>query len=84
MKPTDEEFIAWRENPMTQWFMAAVRNMGIRNQNEVKERAWDAATGAAHQNVDSHEINALAARALCYHDIYTADFEKIEEWQNDD
>lgn len=84
MKPTEDDFIAWREQPMSKWFMQAVANMGKANQVEVQNRAWDAAVNAEHQNADSHALNALAAKALCFHDIYTADFHKINEWQGND
>jgi hypothetical protein len=78
MTPTEEDFIAWRENVMTQWFFNAYRTTAALTEAEWKEASWT--TGVA----DQEALNTLKAKHAAYSSVYLADFTDIEARQEEE
>ena len=74
---TEEDFLAWREQPMTKWFMAAYRNTANLIQREWKDGSWF--TGTA----DQQTLDALKAKHAAYSSVFEADFYDIEARQDE-
>ena len=74
---TEEDFLAWRENPVTQWFMAGLVEVAAMNEALVKQTAWDAACAGQAQAIDHDTQNSLAIKAHAYRQIATAQFQHI-------
>ncbi len=74
---TEEDFLAWRENPVTQWFMQAFRNSAALCEREWKDGSW--ITGAA----DQAALDNLKAKATVYAAVFEADFSDIEARQDE-
>lgn len=75
---TEEDFLAWREQPMTQWFMKAFQNTANLIEAEWKEGSWT--TGVADQSA----LDTLKAKHGAYSSVYETDFSDIQARQNDD
>lgn len=71
--PTEEEFEAWRDHPITQWVMAAYRALAEEQKAAWLQQSWDA------ENNDREALLVMKTRADSYlaivesgHDAYTA------------
>ena len=78
---TEEDFIAWRDQPMTQWFMQAFRNSAALCGQQWRDGSW--VSGIA----DQAALSELRAKASVFEDVYTATFADIaarqDEYQRD-
>jgi len=75
---TDEEFDAWRENPMTLWFMRAFKTVADENEAIAKDHAWSLATSEQSHQIDTHLMTVLAEKVKAYRSVYEATFEQIQ------
>jgi hypothetical protein len=66
--PTEEEFQAWRDHPVTQWVIGAFDIVA-----EEQKQAWLNATWEAGQ-CDSYELLALRTRADTYQAMKDSDY----------
>lgn len=57
---TEEEFLAWRDHPVTQYVMEAYKRMAEAQKNAWMECSWDAG------HCDSFELAELRTRADAY------------------
>lgn len=73
----EEAFIAWRENPVTQWFMAAFRNSAKLAEETWKQESWT--TGEC----DQRRLDALREAHKAYSSVHEADFSDIEARQGE-
>ena len=74
---TEEDYLAWREQPMTQWFMQAFKNTATLIETEWKDGSWSSG------NADQSALDALKAKHGAYSSVYEADFSDIAARQND-
>lgn len=74
---TEEDYLAWREQPMTQWFMAAFKNTASVCEHEWKDGSW--ASGEADQGA----LDMLKAKHAAYSSVFEADFSDIEARQDE-
>lgn len=74
---TEEDFIAWREHPVTQWFMAAFRNSAEICEREWKDVSWT--SGIA----DQAALNELRAKAVTFAAVHEATFDDIQARQDE-
>lgn len=75
---TDEEFDAWRENPVTRWFMRAFATVADANEAIAKDHAWVAATSEQADKIDTHLMTVLAEKVKAYRSVHEATFEQIQ------
>lgn len=73
----EEDFLAWRDLPMTQWFMAAFRNSASLCERQWHEGSW--VTGQA----DQAALSDLRAKASVFEDVFTATFADIAARQDE-
>lgn len=74
---TEEDFIAWRDQPVTRWFMAAFRNSAALCKRQWHEQSWQ--SGIA----DQAALSDLRAKASVFQDVYQADFADIAARQDE-
>jgi len=72
---TEEDFLAWRENPVTRWFMKAFKNSAALCEAEWKDGSW--ITGQA----DQAALDVLKAKATAYAAVEESDFTDIQARQ---
>lgn len=68
MSPTEEEFIAWREEPVTRWVMAACARAAEENKQAWMESSWE--SGIA----DQKELTVCQVRADAYKALYETNY----------
>lgn len=81
---TEDDFLAWREHPVTQWFMAGLIEVAAMNEELVRGAAWNAAKAGQAQAVDHEGQNALAIKSDAYRQIATAQFHHIANFHEGD
>jgi hypothetical protein len=69
--PTEEEFIAWRDEPVTQWVMAAFRKTAEDVGDAWSAKAWG--TGVA----DQEELLVAKTRADAYMAVEEMSYENL-------
>ena len=80
---TADDFSAWRENPVTQYFLTALSRIADANEAEVRQRAWDAARAGQAGHINAESMNALAIKADAYRQIADPAFEDIQAFHED-
>lgn len=70
---SEEDFLAWREHPVTQWVFAAARKAA-----ELQEIAWNEASWGDGK-CDPMMLNELRTRADAYRALEETSF---EDWCN--
>ena len=73
---SEDDFLAWREQPMTQWFMTAFANTAALCEREWKDGSWE--TGVADQSA----LAQLKAKHEAYRAVVDADWSDIEARQD--
>lgn len=68
---TEEDFAAWRDHPVTQWFLSSLTDAAALAQRTWVEQSWNA------RNPDPELLLELRAKAEVYDDIAAADFDTI-------
>lgn len=68
---TEEDYLAWRENPVTQWVMEAYRISADLCESQWKDGSWT--SGVADQSA----LTTLRDKAIAFRSIFEADFEDI-------
>lgn len=69
---TEEDYIAWRENPVTRWVMAACEASAELCKRQWQEASWE--TGVANQAA----LNELRAKHKTWRGIIDASFDDIQ------
>jgi len=72
---TEEDYLAWLEQPVTKWFMAAFKNTADLCEQEWKEGSWNSG------NADPQSLLRLKAKHEAYTAVYTAYFDDLEARQ---
>lgn len=74
---TEEDFLAWRESPVTRWFMRAFENSAKLAEQQWKERSWE--SGIA----DQESLSELRAKAVTFASVHDATFDDIQARQDE-
>lgn len=69
---TEEDFLAWREHPMTRWFMEAFRLSAAQCEQQWRDGSWQ--SGIA----DQAALSELRAKASVFEDVFMATFADIQ------
>lgn len=69
---TEEDFTAWRDHPMTQWFMEAFRLSAKQCADQWAEGSW--ISGIA----DQAALSEMRAKASVFEDVFKAEFADIQ------
>lgn len=69
---TEEDFLAWREHPVTRWFMEAFRLSAEGCREAWQQHSWT--TGAADQEL----LSELKAKGVTFAAVHEATFDDIE------
>jgi len=77
---TEEDFIAWRENPVTRYVMLALSNIANENEALAKQHAWQAACDEWANDIDAHLLTVLAEKSKSYRSLVEATFENIQRY----
>lgn len=72
--PSREAFDAWRDNPVTQFVFAALRNAAKEQRAAWAEASWEG--GIAEQTL----LSELRCRADAYNSMQEGDYEAYCEW----
>lgn len=74
---TEEDFLAWREHPVSQWFFRAHEVSAALCERAWKEASWD--SGVA----DQAALSVLKAKYEVFRGVVDADFSDIEARQDE-
>jgi hypothetical protein len=69
---TEEDFIAWRDNPVTQWVMEAYRISAAMCEQEWTTASWQ------FGNANQRTLDELRNKAMTFASIYEATFDDIQ------
>lgn len=82
--PTEEEFLSWQAQPITQWWMSAYRTIAEQNEAIAKDYVWDLACTEQANQIDTHKMTVLAEKAKAYRTVYEADYDTIAGYAGDE
>lgn len=68
MSPSEEEYEAWRDNPVTRWVMAACERAAEDNRQLWIDQSWEGG------NADPNALIELRTRADAYRAIIECDY----------
>lgn len=76
---TEEDFLAWKEHPVTAWVMNALRAIADENEALAKHETWQIACGEAANTIDTHRLTVQAEKAKAYRALANATFDDFDE-----
>lgn len=74
--PSEEEFEAWRDNPITRWVLEACKIASEAAKQSFVDSAWERGI------VDEKALTELRTRADCYEGLAEASLEDWASWHN--